>query len=94
MSYKRYDEKFKIEALDYRKKHNELTQRECAMNIGIGISTLSRWEKEYREILYKKSFTNSNKHPGDIEEENDHLNYDLWRAETALDILKKIITLL
>ncbi|MGN8707620.1 transposase [Bacillota bacterium HCP3S3_E9] len=40
---------FKLDAVNYRKEHPDLTQAECARNLGIGLSTLSRWEQQFRD---------------------------------------------
>ena len=36
-----------LDAVQYRKEHPDLSQIECAKNLGIGTSTLSRWESSY-----------------------------------------------
>ena len=37
---------FKLDANNYRKEHPELTQVECARNLGICVNTLARWEAQ------------------------------------------------
>lgn len=39
-----HTKQFKLDAIDYRKEHPDLTQVECAKNLGIGVSTLASWE--------------------------------------------------
>lgn len=39
---------FKLDAINYRKEHPDLTQVECAKNLCIGVSTLVRWEAPFR----------------------------------------------
>lgn len=39
-----HTKQFKLDAVAYRKEHPDLTQVECAKNLGIGVSTLARWE--------------------------------------------------
>ena len=39
-----HTKQFKLDAINYRKEHSDLTQVECAKNLGIGVSTLARWE--------------------------------------------------
>lgn len=40
-----HDMQFKLDAVAYRKDHSELGIKECAENLGIGRSTLSKWTK-------------------------------------------------
>ncbi len=47
---KQHDKQFKLDAVKYRKEHPDLTQEECAKNLGIGLSTLSRWEAQFRDM--------------------------------------------
>ncbi|WP_081647941.1 hypothetical protein [Butyrivibrio sp. VCB2006] len=46
---KQHPKQFKLDAVNYRKEHPDLTQAECAKNLGIGLSTLSRWEKQFAD---------------------------------------------
>ena len=41
---KQHTKQFKLDAINYRKEHPDLTQVECAKNLGIGVSTLAHWE--------------------------------------------------
>ena len=36
---KQHTKQFKLDAVNYRKEHPDLTQVECAKNLGIGTST-------------------------------------------------------
>ena len=47
---KQHDKQFKLDAVRYVKEHPDLTQSECAKNLGIGLSTLSRWLSQYRNF--------------------------------------------
>lgn len=38
-----HTKQFKLDAINYRKEHPDLTQVECAKNLCIGVSTLARW---------------------------------------------------
>lgn len=40
---------FKLDAINFRKEHPALTQVDCAKNLGISVSTLARWEAQFRE---------------------------------------------
>ena len=44
---KQIDKQFKIDAVNYRKNHPELTMAEVANNLGISLSSIHRWIKEY-----------------------------------------------
>ena len=44
-----HTKQFKLDAINYRKEHPDLTQVECAKNLGIGFSTLARWEAQLRD---------------------------------------------
>ena len=48
MSSKRnhHSEQFKLDAINYRNEHPDLTQVECAKNLGIDVSTLAKWESQ------------------------------------------------
>ena len=48
MPRKQHTKQFKLDAINYRKEHPDLTQLQCTKNLGIGISTLARWESQYR----------------------------------------------
>ncbi len=44
-----HTKQFKLDAVNHRKEHPDLTQVECAKNLGIGVSTLARWEAPFRD---------------------------------------------
>ena len=46
---KHHTKQFKLDAVAYRKEHPDLNQVECAKNLGIGVTTLSRWEAQFKE---------------------------------------------
>ena len=46
---KQHSKQFKLDAVNYRKEHPDLTQVECAKNLGIGTSTLARWEAQFKD---------------------------------------------
>lgn len=48
MPRKQHTKQFKLDAINYRKEHPDFTQLQCAKNMDIGISTLARWESQYR----------------------------------------------
>ena len=44
---KQIDKQFKIDAVNYKKNHPELTMAKAANNLGISLSSIHRWIKEY-----------------------------------------------
>ena len=44
-----HTKQFKLDAINYRKEHPDLTQVECAKNLCIGVSTLAHWEAPFRD---------------------------------------------
>ena len=46
---KQHSKQFKLDAVQYRKEHPGLTQAECAKKPDIGVSTLARWEAQFRD---------------------------------------------
>lgn len=44
-----HTKQFKLDAINYRKEHPDLTRVECAKNLGIGVSTLARLEAKFRD---------------------------------------------
>lgn len=44
-----HSKQFKLDAVNYRKEHPDLTQVECAKKLGIGVSTLARWKAQLRD---------------------------------------------
>lgn len=60
---KQHNKQFKLDAVAYRKEHPDLTQEECAKNLGIGISTLAHWESQFRNYdgdIQKKTASRHN----------------------------------
>lgn len=52
-----HTKQFKLDAVNYRKQHPDLTQTEVAKNLGIGISTLARWEAQDALDVLKKAIS-------------------------------------
>ena len=96
MSRKRsqHTKQFKLDAINYRKEHPDLTQVECAKNLGIGVSTLSRWESQYRDGDGDIDVRGSGNYASDEEKEIARLKRELRDAQDALDVLKKAISIL
>ena len=91
---KQHDKQFKLDAVQYRKEHPDLTQEQCAKNLGIGLSTLSRWEKQYRDSNGDIPVRGSGNYSSDEQKEIARLKRELRDAQDALDVLKKAIGIL
>ena len=96
MSRKRtqHTKQFKLDAVNYRKEHRDLTQAECAKNLGIGISTLARWESQFRDNDGDIPVRGSGNYESDEAKEIARLKRELRDAQDALDVLKKAISIL
>ena len=78
---KQIDKQFKIDAVIYRKNHPELTMAEVANNLGISLSSIHRWIKEY------SSNSDDAKELARLKKENRDLR-------DAVEILKKAMNIL
>lgn len=85
---------FKLDAISYHKKHPDLTQVECAKNLGIGVSTLARWEAQFRDNNGDIPVIGSGNYASEEEKEIARLKCELRDAQDALDVLKKAIGIL
>lgn len=91
---KQHSKQFKLDAVQYRKEHPDLSQMECARNLGIGTSTLSRWESQYRDNSGDIPTRGSGNYSSDDQKEIARLKRELRDAQDALDVLKKAIGIL
>ena len=91
---KQHTKQFKLDAINYRKEHPDLTQVECAKNLGIGVSTLSRWESQFRDNSGDIPVRGSGNYSSDEAKEIARLKRELRDAQDALDVLKKAIGIL
>ena len=89
MPRKQHTKQFKLDAINYRKEHPDLTQLQCAKNLGIGISTLARWESQYRNNDGDIPVIGSGNHESDEQREIARLKRELRDTQDALDVLKK-----
>ena len=96
MSYKKsqHTKQFKLDAIQYRKEHPDLTQTEVAKNLGIGLSTLARWETQFRNSDGNIPVRGSGNYGSDEAKEIARLKRELRDAKDALDVLKKAISIL
>ena len=91
---KQHDKAFKLDALKYVREHPDLTQEECCKNLGIGLSTLSRWKAQYEEHDGDIPVRGSGNYASDEQKEIARLKRELCDAQDALDVLKKAIGIL
>ena len=89
-----HDKDFKINAVKYIEEHPDLTQEQCAKNLGIGLSTLSRWRQQYRPNDGDVPTRGSGNYESDDKKEIARLKRELRDAQDALDVLKKAIGIL
>ena len=91
---KQHNKQFKENAVIYVKEHPDLTQEQCAKNLGIGLSTLSRWIRQYRDTGGEMPYRGSGNYSTDEQKEIARLKRELRDAQDALDVLKKAIGIL
>lgn len=91
---KKYDEKFKNDALEYRKNHPELSVSAVCRNLGISQPTYYQWKKSAEENDGQVKHIGSGNYASDIEEENARLKRELKNSQDALKILKKAMGIL
>ncbi len=91
---KQHTKQFKLDAVNYRKEHPDLTQVECAKNLGIGTSTLARWETQFKDNNGDIPTRGSGNYSSDEAKEIARLKRELRDAQDALDVLKKAISIL
>ena len=87
-------QQFKENAVRYSLDHPELSQEECAKNLGIGLSTLGRWRKKYKESNGEVPSPGSGHYASDEQREIARLKRELRDTQDALDVLKKAIRIL
>lgn len=91
---KQHDKQFKVNAVNYVKEHPDLSQEQCAKNLGIGVSTLSRWIKQFRDSGGDMPYRGSGNYASDEQKEIARLKRELRDANDVLDVLKKAISIL
>ena len=84
-----HTKQFKLDAINYRKEHPDLTQVECTKNLGIGVSTLARWEAQFRDNDGDIPVIVSGSYASNEAKEIARLKRELRDAKYALDVLKK-----
>ena len=89
MPRKQHNKQFKLDAINYRKEHPDLTQLQCTKNLGIGISTLARWESQYRNNDGDIPVIGSVNYESEVQRGNARLKRELRDTQDALNVLKK-----
>lgn len=87
---KQFTEEQRRDAVQYVADHPNLTMRECADNLGMGLSTLQRMKaKAKKSPDSQPEFTGSGHYSSAYEKENMRLKRELRDSQEALKILKK-----
>lgn len=86
---KQHDKQFKLDVVKYRKEHPELTLEQCTKNLGIGVSTLSKWLKQFRDHDGDIPVRGSGNYSSEEQKEIARLKRELRDAQDALNVLKK-----
>lgn len=89
-----HTKQFKLGAINYRMEHPDLTQVECAKNLGIGVNTLARWEAQFRENDGNIPVIGSGSYASEEEKEIARLKRELRDTQDALYVLKKATDIL
>ena len=81
-----------IDAVNYRENHPELTMAEVANNLGILLSPIHRWIKEYSSNSDDESkvFRGSGNYSSDDAKELARLKKENGNLRDAVEILKKL----
>lgn len=93
-SGKQHTKQFKLDAIQYRKEHPDLTLQQCAKNLSIGVSTLSKWQTQYNRSHGDIPVRGSGNYAFEEQKEIAHLKRELRNTKDALDVLKKAISIL
>ena len=91
---KQHDREFKINAVNYVNEHPDLTLEECCKNLGIELSTLSRWRQQFQINNGDIPVRGSGNYSSDEQKEIARLRRELRDTQDALDVLKKAIGIL
>ena len=91
---KQHDKQFKQNAVQYVKEHPDLSLEECAKNLGIGLSTLSRWRQQFEANDGDIPVRGSGNYASDEQKEIARLKRELRDTQDAFNVLKKAISIL
>ena len=89
MPRKQHTKQFKLDAINYRKEHPDFTQLQCSKNLGIGISTLARWESQYRNNDGDIPIIGSGNYESDEQREIAWTLADTMEVSTVIKTIEK-----
>ena len=84
------DKQFKLDAVQYRKDHPELTFEQVAKNLGISNSSIHRWCKQFSDTKVKNESKDENR---DLFKELARLKKENRDLKDAVEILKKAMSI-
>lgn len=90
---RQYSEEFRKSAVQYLKDHPDMDKREAARNLGMPYDTLYGWYKKDRRTSRPDAYDEAGKQTEE-EKEIMRLRRELRDAKDALEILKKVISIL
>lgn len=90
---KKYSQEFKNDAVAYRKSHEDLSLKKCAVNLGVSEVSLRTWLK-VTDNTGKVAMRGSGNYASDEQKEIARLKRELRDTKDALEILKKAISIL
>lgn len=90
---KQYDKEFKQNAVQYRYDHPDMSDKECAANLGINPNTYHGWLTAYKK-KGDNAFRGSGNYSSDEAKEIARLKRELKNTQDALEVLKKAIGIL
>ena len=76
------------------RRRTHYDQSKATQQAGIGLSTLARWIKQYRDTGGEMSYRGSGNYASDEQKEIARLKRELRDTQGALDVLKKAIGIL
>lgn len=89
------DKEFKLNAVKYKEEHPEMTYAQAAQNLGVSISSLTRWIKEFKRSKNTNSsgepdvFRGSGNYASEDKKEIALLKKENQDLKDALEVLKK-----
>lgn len=91
------DKKFKLDAVQYRNDHQDLTWEEVANNLGVSQSSIRRWCKQFNDTKNDKEnkdlFRGSGNFSSDEAKELARLKKENRDLKDAVEILKKAMSI-
>ena len=92
------DKQFKLDAVQYRKDHPELTFQQVADNLGVSNSSIHRWCKQFDDVKNENEdsnlFRGSGNFSSDEAKELARLKKENRDLKDAVEILKKAMSII